>query len=281
MNIMLWLALFAAPALSWQPRARAAPFARRSVARPMGGDWNSRDGWGICKVLKNEPAGEGLRALTLEAGDPALFAPYAVGGQFVQLAETADSKPAFIALASPPAEGAPTHDILVKATENNAWLADASAGGELCMSPAMGKGFPLAAAAAAAADASAPLESVLLFAAGSGVAPLRAVIESGALPCGATLYYGARDEPFLAYADRFGAWEEERGVKVVPVLSQPSGDAWGGRRGYVQDALKADGVPSPANSAALLCGMKPMAEAVTAALTEAGVPAEGRILTNF
>ena len=57
--------------------------------------------------------------------------------------------------------------------------------------------------------------------------------------------------------------------------------AWAGATGYVQDALLADGVPSPANSAALLCGMKPMAEAVTAALTEAGVPAEGRILTNF
>ena len=215
--------------------ARAAPFARRSVARPMGGDWNSRDGWGICKVLKNEPRARACARSRSRRATPASSRRTPSRASSCS-SRRRPTRSAFIALASPPAEGAPTHDILVKATENNGWLADASAGGELCMSPAMGKGFPLAAAAAAAADASAPLESVLLFAAGSGVAPLRAVIESGALPCGATLYYGARDEPFLAYADRFGAWEEERGVKVVPVLSQPSGDAWGGRRGYVQDA---------------------------------------------
>merc|ERR1719232_1330802 len=142
------------------------------------------------------------------------------------------------------------------------------------MSPAMGNGFKIA--DALAGD---DVKSVLLFAAGSGISPIRSAIESGALGGkDVTLYYGARDERLMAYQEKFDAWEEA-GVKVVPVLSQ-GGDDWTGRTGYVQAALKEDGVTAAGATGALLCGMKGMAEGVTAALTAAGVE-EGRVLTNF
>ena len=62
---------------------------------------------------------------------------------------------------------------------------------------------------------------MLLFAAGSGISPIRSAIESGALDgkdC--TLYYGARDTTFMAYMDKFDEWEA-KGVKVSCV-GEPS-----------------------------------------------------------
>jgi NAD(P)H-flavin reductase len=47
----------------------------------------------------------------------------------------------------------------------------------------------------------------------------------------------------------------------VACLSQPAA-GWDGRSGYVQDALKSDGLDSPASTAALLCGVKGMTEGV-------------------
>ena len=48
----------------------------------------------------------------------------------------------------------------------------------------------------------------------------------------------------------------------------------------LQDAIRADGLSSPSTTAALMCGMKPMTEAVTAALTDAGVDPK-KIIMNF
>jgi len=131
-----------------------------------------------------------------------------------------------------------------------------------------------------------PTQNVLLFANGSGIAPIRAAIESGQLNIAAggrscRLYYGVKSPSDMPYADRFARWEEA-GVAVVPVISRPEDCKleWPGRTGYVQNALEEDGVPIPRNSGALLCGVKGMAESVSDLLKKAGV-LEGRILTNF
>ena len=131
-----------------------------------------------------------------------------------------------------------------------------------------------------------PTQNVLLFATGSGIAPIRAAMESGQLNVAgsstggrtARLYYGVQNPDELCFVDQFGAWEQQ-GFQIVPVLSQPPAD-WEGRTGYVQAALEEDGVPIPRNSGALLCGMKGMAESVKDILLKAGV-FEGRVLTNF
>lgn len=131
-----------------------------------------------------------------------------------------------------------------------------------------------------------PTQNVLLCAAGSGIAPIASAIESGQLGIDKNknaartcrLYYGERTADDLCFVHQFADWEA-RGVQVVPVLSQPDDD-WQGRAGYVQNAVEEDGVAVPRNSAALVCGMKGMADAVKELLTKAGV-FEGRVLFNF
>jgi NAD(P)H-flavin reductase len=119
-----------------------------------------------------------------------------------------------------------------------------------------------------------PTQNVLLFAAGSGIAPIKAAMESGQLDVKdgartARLYYGERTADDLCFKDEFAAWEAA-GFEVVPVLSQPDTN-WKGRAGYVQTALEEDGIAIPRNSGALLTGQKGMAEAITDLLSKAGV----------
>jgi NAD(P)H-flavin reductase len=97
-----------------------------------------------------------------------------------------------------------------------------------------------------------------------------------------TLYIGAKTPLHLPLQSRYADWEKA-GLKVVPVLSQTADPAckdWAGATGYVQDQLRRDGVGPAKNAAALLCGMRPMTDAVKETLLESGVY-EGRVLFNF
>lgn len=208
-------------------------------------------------------------------------------GQYVQVREGEDTKPLFLAIASAPDAETPSFEFLIKKTEGNAWISEREGAAEtLQVSQVLGNGFNLADGFDSVTTFDFPCQNVLMFAAGSGIAPIASAIESGLLktkgtPGGsrtARLYYGERTETDLCYVDRFPAWEQA-GIEVVPVLSQPS-DQWMGRTGYVQNALEEDGVPIPRNTGALLCGMKGMTEAVTDTLTKAGV-FDGRVLQNF
>ena len=236
-------------------------------------------------------------------------------GQYVQVkpAGDADAKPAFLAIASAPSGEAPkpevpgkkkkktdveeepaypsaepaTWEFLIKKTDNNGWITDAQAGSVVDVSQVMGGGFPMQ-ENLEGFKYDFPTQNVMLFATGSGIAPIKSAIESGQLEISGgrtcTLYYGVRTPDDMPFVAKFGDWEDA-GVQVVPVVSQPdlpceSGAVWKGRTGYVQNALEEDGVAIPRNSGALLCGVKGMAESVTSMLTQSGV-FEGRILTNF
>lgn len=124
--------------------------------------------------------------------------------------------------------------------------------------------------------------TVLIFATGSGISPIRSLIESGFSANkrpDVRLYYGARNLQRMAYQDRFKEWESS-GVKIVPVLSQPD-DNWTGERGYVQAAFaRAKKIFSPQVTGAVLCGQKQMSEDVTSLLVAEGVSSE-KILKNF
>ena len=173
--------------------------------------------------------------------------------------------------------------------ENNAWLTEGVSSIEI--SQPMGNGFPMK-ENLEGFKYDFPTQNLLLFATGSGIAPIRSAIESQQLniaPPGSggrtcTLYYGVRTPDDMSYVSKFPEWES-LGVQVVPVVSQPdlpceSGTVWNGRTGYIQNALEEDGVPIPRNSGALLCGVKGMCESVSGMLKDANV-FEGRILTNF
>ena len=248
--------------------------------------WGPEPVWSSAKVKSNEQACKSGSCVTINLDVPPETAQeYKTPGQYVQLRLNGDTKPLFLAIASAPDPENASFEFLVKKTEGNEWLTSAGAGTGVEISQVLGNGFPME-ENLEGFKYDFPTQNVMLFAAGSGIAPIKAAIESGQLNAAeagtggrtARLYYGVQNPDELCFVDSFGKWEQG-GYQVVPVLSQPPGD-WEGRTGYVQAALEEDGVPIPRNSGALLCGMKGMADSVKDILTKAGV-FEGRILTNF
>jgi NAD(P)H-flavin reductase len=206
---------------------------------------------------------------------------YTIPGQYVQVRLDDTTKPLFLAMANAPSENT-VFDFIVKKTDSNQWLTSIQPGGatSLQVSQVMGSGFAIE-ENVNSLKYDFPTQNVVLVAAGSGIAPIKAAAESGLLLAnGRTgkLYYGERTADDLCCVDLFQSWEQA-GLQVIPVLSQPD-DAWKGRAGYVQTALEEDGIAVPRNSACLLCGMKGMTEAVKDLCLKAGM-FEGRVLLNF
>lgn len=254
----------------------------RNVALFMG--WGPDPVWSAAKVVTNADCCASGTCVELKVEVPAeTAAEYKVPGQYVQVRLNEDTKPLFLAIASAPDSENASFDFLVKKTDGNEWMTGIKAGAAIEVSQVLGNGYAIA-ENLDGFKFDFPTQNVLLFAAGSGIAPIKAAVESGQLDVSADsartsrLYYGERTASDLCYVDRFAEWEKS-GFEVVPVLSQPDGD-WQGRTGYVQTALEEDGIAIPRNSGALLCGMKGMTEAVKELLTKAGV-FDGRVLFNF
>lgn len=239
--------------------------------------------WNDVQVLEVTRPCEAHTLLTLNVGVTfdvgSMCDSYRVPGMFVQLRPSSDVKPAFVAISSPPTISG-VFEFLVKDSDASSWIPSLREGDVIHSSPVMGKGFPIASLLP-------PPPDVLLFATGSGIAPIRAAIESvlnGVNPGkrrSVTLFYGARTPERMPYTDRFDEWKQV-GVHVVPVISRPDSAAepWDGYTGYVQHALDEVGVEDPPNTAALLCGVRGMTEDVRKRLVAAGVP-DGNILLNF
>lgn len=124
---------------------------------------------------------------------------------------------------------------------------------------------------------------LLLVAMGTGVAPLRAVLQEHErglragvnAPRPVTLVHGARQLEESLFAANFREVSREPWFEYVPVLSRPSAD-WQGKTGWVQDSVQ--GLVSPGTSC-LVCGSLPMVEATRERLLAAGVEA-GAILAE-
>lgn len=223
--------------------------------------------------------------LVTVAVPPETAASYAVPGQYIQarLSGADDNKPLFLAICSAPNQENASFEFLIKKTDSNDWFITACSkvGAALEISQVLGAGYGIQ-ENLEGFKYDFPTQNVLLFAAGSGIAPMVAAIECGQLETKTRtcrLYYGERTADDLCFVDRFAKWEE-MGVQVVPVLSQPDDSNWKGRSGYIQTALAEDGIAIPRNTGALLCGMKGMNEAVKELLLASGV-FEGRVLFNF
>lgn len=127
-----------------------------------------------------------------------------------------------------------------------------------------------------------PAPGALLVGAGTGVAPLRALVHEALALDERTplvLVAGNRSREELLWHDELRALAEEHArLRYEPVLSRPEAD-WPGRRGYVQSHI-ADIVPSlPAGSRAYLCGSTSMVVDCRSSLLALGVPDE-RILSE-
>jgi sulfhydrogenase subunit gamma (sulfur reductase) len=195
-------------------------------------------------------------------------------GQVVKIA-TPEGE-GYFALASAPATE-PRADLLVKrgGKVSDAAIVGARQRGELDVSAPFGKGFPWEEARG---------RDVLLFAAGSGIAPVRALVQHLAANRRAfgrlTLFYGQRHGSEFAYTREHLDWERS-GVRVVLCPSQED-DAWPGVRGRVQEVARAlaFGGAEPSTAVAFVCGMTAMVAEVKVTLADAGVP-PARIHHNF
>jgi len=259
--------------------------------------WGPEPIWSTATVSSNYAAcpSEASVCLSVEVQSDVMEG-YTTAGQYVQMkvsVDDEDAKPIFLAIASAPRskedeEASNTMEFLISKTDNNSWITSASESTTVAISQVMGSGFDIK-GELDGFKYDFPTQNLLLFANGSGIAPIRAAIESGQLnvsPPGqggrsCRLYYGIQSPSYMPYADKFARWEKA-GVAVVPVVSRPEECKveWPGRTGYVQNALEEDGVPVPRNSGALLCGVKGMVDSVKKILGDSGVY-EGRMLTNF
>jgi NAD(P)H-flavin reductase len=213
-----------------------------------------------------------LRALRVGLGP--LASSHAVAGQVVKL--RAPSGEAYFALASAPSPDG-SADLLVK---RGGKIADEIVlagvpGARIETSAPFGKGFPIAQAEG---------RDLLLFAAGSGIAPIRAllqhVISHRNRFLRTTLFYGQRRGADFAYRGEHLDWERH-GVRVVLCPSEAD-EAWPGVRGRVQEVARALalGGSDPAGTEAYVCGMTAMVNDVKGTLAEAGV-APDRVHLNF
>ena len=198
---------------------------------------------------------------------PHIEAAHRTPGQFLTLAASTP-----VAIASAPGhglelllkQGGTAHELLI-GQKVGAPL-------ELDLDGPSGHGYPLARHAG---------KDLVLLGAGSGIAPLRAVLQAvldertrwGDVH----LYYGHRQPGEFAYRGELGRWQAA-GVRVVEAVSglDPS---WTGARGRVHQALEA--VPPPlGNAVAYVCGMAEMVADTSTTLARMGLPAES-VFRNY
>lgn len=232
--------------------------------------------WSSASIESKDQVGKDRYKLVVDVGEVAKG--YTVPGQYVQVRSSEDQKPAFIALANAPADTTLV-EMVIKTNDGTAGaICGLDQGSELDVSPVMGKGFRV--------EERAPLSSckhVYLIATGTGIAPIRALIDSGELDIpsrdSVTLYYGYRNNDYCAYGDEIAKWEST-GIRVVPVLSEPE-SGWEGAKGYVQDSFKtAEKLEDPKGVVAVIAGQYELAGIISEIFKEAQVP-EDRVLLNF
>ncbi len=224
----------------------------------------------VLEAWDETPAFRGVRL----ALPPALARAHERPGQVVE-ARTAEGE-AFFALASAP-DPAAVAELLVKRGGRvaDAIVAEAAPGRTLELTRPFGHGFPVEEAEG---------RDVLLFAAGSAIGPIRALLQHlmthrnrfGRV----TLFYGQRRGAEFAYRAEHLDWER-RGIRLV-LCPSAEDDAWQGVRGRVQRVARslAFGGAPPGEAVVFVSGMTAMVEDVRRTLAAAGVPTD-RVHANF
>ena len=218
---------------------------------------------------------------------------FSIPGQFVQMKTVETDKPAFIAIANGPTNARATRrfEFLVKrpkegyrdATTGEEMastaqkLCDAEVSTKVLVSEPMGKGFRVP---------SSEIGEVLCFATGSGISPVKSLLEEGFFDDDENttkgrethVFYGTRDKKHTAFAEEL---KNTLGGRVN-IIHAYSADG----NGYAQDYFKrmVDSgeltLKDPKKTIAVLCGQKEMTEQTIEVLEKVGVPRE-RILMNF
>lgn len=200
---------------------------------------------------------------------PEIAVSYQIPGQYAVISAQGQ-KEGFFALANKP--GQPEWDFLVKKSSPlAACLAGLPQGAAIPISAAQGSGYDVTKAQG---------RQVLLLCVGSGIAPIRALIQyltdRPGFAAKISLYYGAIAPNEFAYQNEFACWKGY-GVTLVQTV-YPAHPEWSGHTGFVQDQLPRN-LPVD-RCTAYLCGMQQMIDASREKLLHLGL-APTSILTNF
>lgn len=207
----------------------------------------------IVSVSKETP-----RVVSLRLQAPKEY-NWAAGQHLALRATSAAGAPSYYSIASAPRKSEPGILELAAAIESLPEGVRVEPGTEVWLGPPAGK-LTVARLSGAA--------SLVLIGMGTGVAPLRAIVQALEDEDGVshvTLLQGARFENELLFRDEFIGYAA-RGMDYRPVLSRPD-PAWTARTGWVQHHL--GGLSPKANYR--LCGSRAMVTEVTARLVDGGV----------
>ncbi len=271
-----------------------------SIVFSGGGGWNDDVAFRECVITRNTKATEKGELFQLAVSLPKndieesmMLKKFSIPGQFVQMKTVETDKPAFIAIANGPTNARATRrfEFLVKrpkegyrdATTGEEMastaqkLCDAEVSTKVLVSEPMGKGFRVP---------SSEIGEVLCFATGSGISPVKSLLEEcffdddehATKGRETHVFYGTRDKEHTAFAEEL---KNTLGGRVN-IIHAYSADG----NGYAQDYFKrmVDSgeltLKDPKKTIAVLCGQKEMTEQTIEVLEKVGVPRE-RILMNF
>jgi NAD(P)H-flavin reductase len=180
-------------------------------------------------------------------------------GQVLRL-QPEGTKTTYVALASTPGQNS---DFEILMGPNIDLASRLRVGDRLSISLPEGRGFPIARA---------HKSDVLVFAVGSAIGPIRALLDVmvadrpqyGAIHA----YFGARAPSEFPYRSAYAGWAEA-GIKLTMAVSKP----------WVQDRFRAE-PPNVTSPVAFVCGMREMMDDVRKALSDFGVPPD-RIWSNW
>jgi ferredoxin-NADP reductase len=157
-----------------------APVVRQNNRCVLYMGWGPDPVWSSAAIKTNEFANQSGKSVSITVSvPPETAAGYKVPGQYVQFRLNEECKPLFLAVASPPDAENAVFEFLIKKTDDNGWMTDAAAGAKMEVSQVLGGGFPMEENLEGIVKYDFPCQNVLLFGAGSGIAPIKAAMESG------------------------------------------------------------------------------------------------------
>jgi NAD(P)H-flavin reductase len=219
-------------------------------------------------VTRVEPAATGCFHFHVDV-PKGVTSTYAIPGQFVKL-KPAVAAPGMFALAQPPAREGHFEFLVKRGSPIAEELFGLKPQDAVEVSRVQGKGFPIDKARG---------RNVLLVATGTGLAPMRAVIEylrSERKAWGrVTLLFGAFTPAHFPWPDEYARWEQE-GITVQKIISDVT-PGWSGAVGFVQKLVESAPID---DSEAFLVGQREMVAEVRELLTSRGLSAD-HVHLNF
>ena len=127
-----------------------------------------------------------------------------------------------------------------------------------------------------------PAQRLLFVAGGTGIAPLRAMIDHllrGDPGNGISLLYSARNGDEFAFIEELRGHEERGRLEIHQTVTRDGSDTWVGGRGRIGRSHFERVVHEPANTLCFVCGPRAMVNESVSTLGALGVPA-GAIRTE-